>query len=341
MSSIKIGILGAGHLGKIHLRLLKEISQFRIIGFFEPDKEKAVAVENELGVTAFNSEEELLAQSDAVDIVTPTLVHHRLACTALRKAKHLFIEKPIAHTVKEAEEIIVLSDKAGMKVQIGHVERFNAAFLAVKDFFIQPMFIETHRLAQFGPRGTDVSVVLDLMIHDIDIALHVIKSEIKKIHASGVAVVSDSPDICNARIEFVNGAVANLTASRISLKKMRKSRFFQKDAYLSVDFLEKKAEVVRIKELKGESENPFAITIDLGETCPPTSDSNDSRREGKKEISFEHPQVENSNAIKMELESFADAILNNKEPVVTAREGCKALEVAFKVMEQMKTEIKN
>ncbi|HEY4797542.1 MAG TPA: Gfo/Idh/MocA family oxidoreductase, partial [Bacteroidia bacterium] len=248
--------------------------------------------------------------------------HHQLAVKALKNSKHVFIEKPIANTLEESKEIMTLAAEAGVKVQIGHVERFNPAFLAVKDYLDNPMFIETHRLAQFNPRGTDVSVVLDLMIHDIDIVLSVIKANVKKINASGVAVVSDSPDISNARIEFDNGAVANITASRISLKNMRKSRFFQRDAYIAVDFLEKKTEVIRMKTITEEPTDPFAVTIDLAE-------------KGVKQIFFDNPKVEESNAIKMELESFADSIISGKPTAVSATDGFRAIDVALKVMEKM------
>lgn len=320
---IKIGLLGVGHLGKIHLKLLREIASFQVVGFFDPDKKKAEQVQNEFNVPAFNSADELIAQCDAVNIVTPTTTHHELALKALKNSKHAFIEKPIANSLEEAKEIMMLAEEADVKVQVGHIERFNPAFLSVQKYFDNPMFIETHRLAEFNPRGTDVSVVLDLMIHDIDIVLSVIKSNVKKIHASGVAVLSDSPDICNARIEFDNGAVANVTASRMSMKNMRKSRFFQRDAYISVDFLEKRTEVIRMNSIAQEPTDPFAITIDLGD-------------KGTKQIFFDNPKVEETNALKMELESFAYSILNDKSTVITAEAGFRALEVAFRVMEKMK-----
>lgn len=319
---IRIGLLGAGHLGKIHLKLLKEIADFQVAGFFDADKAKAQQVSKENNVPAFNSAEELIAACDAVDIVTPTITHHSLAIKALKSSKHVFIEKPIANTLEEAKEIMNLASEADMKVQVGHVERFNPAFLAVKDYFDNPMFIETHRLAQFNPRGTDVSVVLDLMVHDIDIVLSVIKSPVKKIHASGVAVVSDTPDICNARIEFDNGAAANITASRISLKNMRKSRFFQRDAYIAVDFLEKKTEVIRMKTISEEPKDPFAITIDLAE-------------KGMKQIFFDNPKVDETNAIKMELESFASSIINDTPTAIPAEDGYRTLDIAYRITEKM------
>ena len=320
---IKIGVLGAGHLGKIHIRLLKEIETFQLVGFYDTNQEAGVAIANEFGIKQFNSVESLLQEVDAVDIVTPTLAHYASASIAIKKSKHVFIEKPITNTVEEAKSLIGLSKEANVKVQVGHVERFNPAFLAARDFCSNPMFIETHRLAQFNPRGTDVSVVLDLMIHDIDIILSVVKSNIKRISASGVAVVSDSPDIANARIEFDNQCVANLTSSRISMKNMRKSRFFQKDAYISVDFLNKKTDVIRLSNVTGEPD-PLAVIIDL------------ENGKGAKQIHFEAPTIQDSNAIKMELEAFASSILHNTTPPVSADDGYKALDVAYKVIEKMK-----
>ena len=246
---IKIGVLGAGHLGKIHIRLLKEIDKYELVGFYDADPEAAKEVEKEFGVKAFSSIESLIELVDAVDIVTPTITHYDCASKAIKNSKHIFIEKPVTNTIEEAKSLKGLSKEANVHVQVGHVERFNPAFIAARDYCSNPMFIETHRLAQFNPRGTDVSVVLDLMIHDIDIILSVVKSNIKRISASGVAVVSESPDIANARIEFDNGCVANLTSSRISMKNMRKSRFFQKDAYISVDFLDKKVDVIRLNNV--------------------------------------------------------------------------------------------
>ncbi len=320
---IKIGILGAGHLGKIHIRLLKEIENFEVIGFYDANPEAAKLVEQEFEIKCFDSIEELLDLVDAVDIVTPTITHYTCASKAIKKSKHIFIEKPVTNTIEEAKTLIGLSKEANVKVQVGHVERFNPAFMAAREYCSNPMFIETHRLAQFNPRGTDVSVVLDLMIHDIDIILSVVKSNIKRISASGVAVVSDTPDIANARIEFDNGCVANLTASRISMKNMRKSRFFQKDAYISVDFLDKKVDVISLKNVEGDID-PLAVTIDLG------------KGKGSKQIFFENPIISPTNAIKMELEAFANSIINNTTPLVSIDDGYKALDVAYKIIEKMK-----
>ncbi len=320
---LKIGVLGAGHLGKIHIRLLKEIESYDLVGFYDPDSENAEKASAEYGIKAFDSIDDLIEEVDVVDIVTPTLSHYDCAVKAIKNTKHVFIEKPITNTTEEAKSLMHLAEEANVKAQVGHVERFNPAFTAARPYFKKPMFIEGHRLAQFNPRGTDVSVVLDLMIHDIDIVFSVVNSNIRRISASGVAVVSDTPDICNARIEFDNGCVANLTASRISLKNMRKSRFFQKDAYLSVDYFEKKVEVVRIKDVEGEPD-PFAITLDL------------PNGKGQKVILFDQPDVEANNAIKDELSTFADAIINDTTPLVTLHDGYSALDVAHKIIEKLK-----
>ena len=323
---LKVGVLGAGHLGKIHLKLLKELKKdYEVIGFYDPDRENAKKVNREFRVKAFKKIEDLINESDVINIVTPTLSHFDCAMEAIKAHKHVFIEKPITNTTEEAETLMNLSREAGVKVQVGHVERFNPAFTAAQPYCNQPMFIEAHRLAEFNPRGTDVPVVLDLMIHDIDIILSVVKSNIRKISASGVSVVSDTPDIANARIEFDNGCVANITASRMSLKNMRKTRIFQKDAYIAIDFLEKKTEVIRLKSLKNsEEQDPFAIILDLG------------KGRKKKQIYFENPNIETNNAIKDELKSFANAIYNNTEPIVTIEDGFHALETAHMILEKMK-----
>ena len=315
---LKAGVLGAGHLGKIHLKLLNQSEKYELVGFFDPIEENANKVSEEFGYKKFNSLQELIDAVDVIDIVTPTLSHFDCAKEAIEKGKHIFIEKPITKTVEEAETIIKLANKHKIKGQVGHVERFNPAFTAVKDSIKNPMFIETHRLAEFNPRGTDVPVVLDLMIHDIDIILSVVKSKVKHISASGVSVISDTPDIANARIEFENGCVANLTASRISLKNMRKTRFFQKDAYISVDFLEKKCEVVKMKDAP-EQPGDFDMVLQNAEGV-------------RKQIYFDNPNVSNNNAILDELETFADAINNNTKPIVTLHDGTEALRVATQII---------
>ena len=319
INMLKAGVLGAGHLGKIHLRLLQESKMYELVGFFDPFKENAKKVAKEFGYKLFDSVEELIAAVEVVDIVTPTLSHFECAKKAIEKGRHIFIEKPITKTVLEAEAIKTLASQFHVQGQVGHVERFNPAFTAVKDKIDTPMFIETHRLAEFNPRGTDVPVVLDLMIHDIDIILSVVNSKVKNVHASGISVISETPDIANARIEFENGCVANLTASRISMKNMRKTRFFQKDAYISVDFLEKKSEIVRMKDVPNNPDE-FAMILQNAEGV-------------KKQIYFDNPEIENNNAILDELESFADAINTDTKPVVSLSQGADALRVAQMIID--------
>lgn len=320
---LKIGVLGAGHLGKIHLNCIQQIPTYELVGFYDADPENAKNVAKDFGIKSFNSIDELIEATEVVDIVTPTISHFSCAAKSLQKLRHVFIEKPVVATPEEANELIKIAMKAHVKVQVGHVERFNPAFLAVKEQLKNPMFIEAHRLAQFNPRGTDVPVILDLMVHDIDIVLSVIKSKVKNIHASGVAIVSDTADITNARIEFENGAVANLTASRISLKNMRKARFFQKNAYISVDFLEKQAEIVSIIDVDADKADPMAMLIELGDG------------KGTKQISFDKPKIEPVNAIKMELEKFYEAIINDQEPTVTIKDGVEVLKLAYRIIDEV------
>lgn len=316
---LKVGVLGAGHLGKIHLRLLQQSDKYELVGFYDENQENAERISKEFGYTNFSTIAKLIHAVDVIDIVTPTLSHYKCAKVAIKSGKHIFIEKPIANTVEEAEEIIALAKEYNVKGQVGHVERFNPAFIATKNMIENPMFIETHRLAEFNHRGTDVPVVLDLMIHDIDAILSVVKSKVKNINASGVSVISDTPDIANARIEFENGCVANLTASRISMKNMRKTRFFQKDAYISVDFLEKKCEVVRMKDAP-EVPGDFDMILQNAEGV-------------KKQIYFTNPDVEQNNAILDELDSFANAIITDTTPVVTLEQATDALRVAYQIID--------
>lgn len=320
---LKIGLFGVGHLGKIHARLILELNtQFECVGFFDPNDDNAQFAEKEFKLKRFTSIEALIDAVDCIDIVTPTLSHYDIAKLAIDKGVHVFVEKPITHKVEDAKHLTELVASTDVKVQVGHVERFNPAFKEALDTIKSPRFIETHRLAQYNPRGTDVPVVLDLMIHDIDIILSVVKSNVRHISASGVDVVSDTPDITNARIEFENGCVANLTASRISMKNMRKSRFFQKDAYISVDFLEKKTEIVKLTAVENEPD-PFDIILEVGNGKP------------NKKIEIFSPKVEASNAIKEELHTFGLAIVNNSEPIVTISDGYQALKIAHLIMEDV------
>jgi len=315
---LKAGLVGAGHLGKIHLKLLQQSDQYELIGFHDADEQNGRKLEAEFGYRYFSDFDELLSEVDMVDIVTPTLYHYDYALKAIHARKHFFIEKPVTQTLEQAQEIMQYCREYGIKAQVGHVERYNPAFIGTRSYIQNPMFIEIHRLAEFNPRGTDVSVVLDLMIHDLDILLSLVKSPVRQISASGVCVVSKSPDICNARIEFENGCVANLTTSRISMKAMRKSRFFQQDAYISVDFLEKKAEVIRMQPAPAEPSD-FDMIIENAEG-------------EKNQIIFQYPDIQPNNAILDELESFAKAIQRNEAVEVSLEDGTEALKVALEIM---------
>ncbi len=318
---LKIGVFGAGHLGKIHIQQWLQIEGVELIGFYDPDDNQSAAVISEYQVPRYPDIDSLIADADAVDIVSVTTSHYDIAKRALQQGKHLFIEKPLAQTVEEGKELVQLVNEAHVKCQVGHVERYNPAFLALEDKMLNPMFVEAHRLAQFNPRGTDVSVILDLMIHDIDIVLSLVKSGVKRISASGVAVVSETADIANARIEFDNGCVANLTSSRISLKKMRKVRLFQRDAYIGIDFLDKKTEIIKIKD-PGATVGKMDFPIEIGH--------------GKKKIiSVQLPDVPNVNAIKAELTDFTRSIKEGLPTKVSIIDGYQALDVAHQILEKM------
>ena len=316
---LKIGVIGVGHLGKIHLNNWAAIEGITITGFCDPDDANAEQVSEKYNIPRFTNADELIEACDAIDIVAPTTAHFELCEAAIRKGKNVFVEKPLANTIEEARILVKLVKEANIKFQVGHVERFNPAFLALKNYAIQPMFIEVHRLAQFNPRGTDVSVILDLMIHDIDIILNLVKSNVNYISANGVAVISDTPDIANVRIEFDNGCVANLTSSRISMKKMRKMRLFQKDAYIGIDFLEKKTEIIKLNT----PEDKGAFTFDI------------ETNTGKKTIAVANPAIKEVNAIKRELEEFRDAIVNDTDTPVPVIDGFRAMDIAHQILDKI------
>jgi len=316
---LKVGVFGVGHLGKFHLNNWKEIAGVEIVGFYDPHDDTASEVSDKYQLPRFLDADSLMDACDAIDVVAPTNFHFEWCEKAIKKGKHVFVEKPLANTMEEARQLVKLAKESGIKFQVGHVERFNPAFLAVKDMPLNPMFIEVHRLAQFNPRGTEVSVILDLMIHDIDIILSIVKSDVKSISASGVGVMTETPDIANVRIEFHNGCVANLTSSRISMKKMRKIRLFQKDSYIGIDFLNKKTEIIKLKE--PQDSNVFAFDIETPS--------------GKKTIAMANPVVPEVNAIKMELSAFKDAILNNTKTIVSEMDGLMAMDVAHQILEKI------
>ncbi|PWT71646.1 MAG: oxidoreductase [Bacteroidetes bacterium] len=322
---LKIGVFGAGHLGKFHLNNWKEIKIAELVGFYDPDDITAQEIVSKYGIRRYTDANELIEASDAVDIIAPTTFHFELCEKAIRKGKHVFVEKPLANTMHEAKELVKLVKESNIKLQVGHVERFNPAFLSLNSTPLSPLFIEVHRLAQFNPRGTEVSVILDLMIHDIDIILSIVKSEVKSISASGVAVMTETPDIANIRIEFDNGCVANLTSSRISMKRMRKMRIFQKDAYIGIDFLNKKTEIIKLKT--GAEQEALSFDIDTVN--------------GKKTIAIVQPQVPEVNAIRMELEKFCDSIINNKPTIVSELDGYRAMDIAHQILQKIKHNIIN
>ena len=316
---LKIGVFGVGHLGKFHLNNWKEIPGVELMGFYDPNDKTAAEVAEKYQLKRFTDADELISLCDIADVVAPTNFHFELCEKAIRKGKHVFVEKPLANTMDEAHQLVQLVKESNVKLQVGHVERFNPAFLALKNFTLNPMFIEVHRLAQFNPRGTEVSVILDLMIHDIDIIMSIVKSDVKNISASGVGVMTETPDIANVRIEFHNGCVANLTSSRISMKQMRKMRMFQKDAYIGIDFLNKKTEVIKLKD--ASDENVFAFDI--------------ATPSGKKTIAVANPVIPEVNAIKKELEEFVNAINTNHKTIVSELDGLMAMEVAHQILEKI------
>ncbi len=317
---LKIGVFGVGHLGKIHLRCIRElVDVYELVGFYDPNDVVAAKVADEFQIPRFDSAESLIQAVDVADIVAPTPAHYALAALAMEQDRHVFIEKPLTHTLTEAQQLILLHKKHNVHVQIGHVERFNPAFLAVQDVALEPMFVEAHRLAMFNPRGTDVSVILDLMIHDLDIVLSLVPHEVAQVHASGVAVVSDTPDIANARVEFANGCVANFTASRISMKNLRKVRLFQKDAYISMDFLDKKTDIIRLYDAENNApQKENLMTLDTNS--------------GKKYLELQQAKTEPVNAIQMELQTFADCIRRNETPKVSLQEGYRAMDLAYRIL---------
>lgn len=321
---IKAGVIGCGHLGKLHIKNVKEIEEenkdVKLVGIYDVNTEEANGLAEKYGIKAFGTLEEMLEEVNAVLIVTPTTTHYEIAKETLKRNIHTFIEKPVTETLQEAEDLEVLKQE-GTIVQVGHIERFNPAILAVEKYNITPLFIETHRLAQFNPRGTDVSVIKDLMIHDIDIILNLVKSRVKSIEANGVGVLTDTIDIANTRLNFENGCVANITASRISLNKMRKMRIFQKNAYISIDFLNNTSEVFRLSE--DSDTNIFSMPVNYN---------------GKDyKIVYEKPTTDIKNAMRYEEELFFNSILNNTEPEVTLRDGKEAIEIANKILEKIET----
>jgi predicted dehydrogenase len=326
MSDIKVAVVGVGHLGKLHAKLYNQVENAKLIGVLDQDAEKAASVANEFNCLSYNSIEKLIDDVDALNIVTPTTSHYKIASLAIKKKKHVFLEKPITQTEEQARDLIQSAKEKGVLIQVGHIERFNPAMLALEDVDVKPVFIEAHRLASFNPRGTDVAVILDLMIHDLDLILHLVKSKPLKVDASGVGVVSKNVDIANARIEFENGCVANVTASRISAKKMRKMRIFQNNAYISLDFADGFSEIFYIPQPDQASFRDSTLAFSLGQI-----DAGDQKRD----IKYTKLERKDVNPLQNELQSFVDSIIENKPAVVTAEDGLQALKLANTVLEQI------
>jgi predicted dehydrogenase len=324
MNKIPVGVIGVGRLGSLHAKMYSQISSADFVGVYDTNHDLATKIAAEYHVKAFASLEEFLANVRAANVVTPTKTHFEIACQALECGVHVFIEKPITATVDEAARLLELAARKNCKIQVGHIERFNPALIALQKYELKPMFIESHRLAQFDPRGTDVAVVLDLMIHDIDVILTLVHSPVRDIQANGVPIVSGNIDIANARIQFENGCVANVTASRISQKKMRKMRLFQKDAYITIDFAGGTAQVFRL--IDADSQQAVSGMVVGNITAGGVA----------KKIVFDTPNVAEVNALKYELELFIDAVRNNMKPVVDGADGLRALEVAHRIIETIR-----
>ncbi|RMI03757.1 MAG: gfo/Idh/MocA family oxidoreductase [Calditrichaeota bacterium] len=322
---VHIGVVGVGHLGRLHALRLKEIDIAELVGVYDLDGDRARTVAREADTRAFPTFDALLDSVEALSIVTPTSTHYEYARAALLAGKHLFIEKPMTATLEQADELNRLAAEKGRKLQVGHIERFNPAIMALEHLHIHPLFIEAHRMANFNPRGTDVAVVMDLMIHDIDLILSFVKSPVKEVHASGASVISASEDIANCRLLFENGCVANVTASRISARPMRKMRFFQPDAYISVDFLAGESEIYYIDQGNFRFDRPIPATF-LGQL---------DKGQERKNIFYARIQKADINPLQYELTLFCRAILEDTSPPVTGEDGRRALRIARIILQRI------
>lgn len=326
MEKTRVGVIGVGHLGKLHASLYQQIPDAELVGIYDLDQKKNEQLGKQLNIKAFSQLQELLEKVQAVNIVTPTTSHYEIAAMALDFNKHVFIEKPMTQKEEEAQKLIAMAEAKNLLIQVGHIERFNPALLALEDVQLSPLFIEAHRLSSFNPRGTDVAVVLDLMIHDLDLLGHLVKSEPLRVSASGVGVISSTIDIANARIEFENGCVANVTTSRISAKKMRKMRIFQKNAYISMDFVEGFSEIFFIPSEKQEPFHDGTLAFSLGQI---------EEGQEKREIKYNRLERRNVNPLKMELSTFVESVRSGTPPLVSAKDGLAALKLANQVLQEI------
>ena len=326
MDPVDIGVVGVGHLGTFHARAYQRLDEARLVGLYAADGEKARKLAEELGVTATTDLEQLLGMVRAVSVAVPTSAHHRITSLCLQSGVHVLVEKPISTTLEEADDLIGQARQAGLVLQVGHIERFNPAFLALAGMKLKPVFIESHRLAPFTPRGADVAVILDLMIHDIDLVLALVDLPVRSVEAAGVAVLSSGEDIANARVTFENGTTANLTASRISAKAMRKLRLFGPDTYASADFLNHAVEVYRLRrddQSADTGRHPLGdvvqeILLSKGQT-----------------IVCQHPVLEKRDALELQLKSFLESVREQRPAAVSGEDGRRALQLALDIVNRL------
>ncbi|HOC95564.1 MAG TPA: Gfo/Idh/MocA family oxidoreductase [Candidatus Cloacimonadota bacterium] len=323
---LRVAVAGVGHLGQFHAEKFASIGNVKLTGVYDIDTARARQIADKLCVKAFQDYDTLLEEVDAVDIASTTTAHYELAKQALEAGKHVFIEKPITSELWQAEELVALARRKGLKIQVGHIERFNPVILRVEESIKDPVFIESHRLSMFQRRGTDVPVVLDLMIHDIDLILDFVRGNVSDIRASGVGILTPSIDIANARLEFDNGAIANVTSSRASLKQERKIRFFQRDAYFSLDFSAKHVTVVK----KSADIMRYLPQILMGNA--------DIKAENLVDVQNIDLTDFPKDALTLELESFAAAVIDNTPPLVDGEAGLRALKVALDIMQRIKSQ---
>ena len=323
---LKISVVGVGHLGKLHAKLLKQVEEAELIGVYDIDPAKSKAIAGELDCRAHENLTDALIRSEAVIIAAATTAHADLALDAIYQGRHVFVEKPLAESSQSAREVTEAAAIAGVKLQVGHIERFNPAVKSIESYQLNPRFIEVHRLAAFDPRGTDVAVVQDLMIHDLDLILKIVDSPLKSVQASGVEVVSGDVDIANARLIFESGCVANVTASRLSAKKMRKMRIFQSDGYFSLDFLERKAEIFRLSDEDGGPDTLILGAIDKGVH--------------RRNIVYIRPEPPQVNALLEEQKAFVNSVLNDEPVAVTGEEALAAIELSERILQRIAEEPK-
>jgi predicted dehydrogenase len=331
MAKLRVGVIGVGHLGKHHARIYAQLPQVELVGVNDLAPEKAKQIAGEYVTKEFCTQSELLQEVQAVSIATSTSSHYEVARQALERGVHILIEKPLCSSYQQAEELVNLAHKKNLILQVGHIERFNPAVLALSQNLadVRPMFIEAHRLAAFTERGTDVAVVLDLMTHDLDLITSWVDSELVDIQAAGISVVTDSDDIANARLTFANGCVANITASRVSAKPMRKIRLFQKELYASLDLAEKSLELYRLmtaeqlSNRQSPSPSPkFQLPVEkLGKT-----------------IVYEKPEVKNQDMLTLQLSAFVESVQTGSRPLVDGEQGAKVVKIATQIEEQIRTQ---